>query len=353
MVRHGAIRKASAASAHSNEISSATCATMCMVTNASMIRPLPSRSLARTVCMSQLVISPPVNRLMIATPATPVRPRGHSRLTACHIRAMLALRPMCFWGMLYAPARIRRVARWRGDGRAGRHWAQPGKLPRIGILVLGNPDPASFLKEFREGLRELGYVEGQTIVFEFRSAAGDAQSSLSSPQNWSRSRSTSSSPFRPRPRRRRSRRPLKSRSSWRESAIRSAPASSPVWRGRAATSPACRAQRRNSEERTLNSSRGAAVGAPRRGAGQRAGSVSQALPRKHAGVRPALGLEIKPILLRGAEEIDAALRRDGAMAGRGRHRPAQLFRTSVSPIRRSSIACPLSRRTRIFPWPEA
>ena len=52
--------------------------------------------------------------------------------------------------------------------------AQPGKMPRIGILVLGNPDPAPFLKEFREGLRQLGYVEGQNIVFEFRSAKGSA-----------------------------------------------------------------------------------------------------------------------------------------------------------------------------------
>ena len=52
--------------------------------------------------------------------------------------------------------------------------AQQGKMPRIGILVLGNPDPAPFLKEFREGLRELGYVEGQNIVFEFRSAKGSA-----------------------------------------------------------------------------------------------------------------------------------------------------------------------------------
>ncbi len=43
---------------------------------------------------------------------------------------------------------------------------------RVGILVLGDPDPAQFLKEFREGLRELGYVEGQNIVLEFRSANG-------------------------------------------------------------------------------------------------------------------------------------------------------------------------------------
>lgn len=50
--------------------------------------------------------------------------------------------------------------------------AQSSKVPRIGILVLGNPDPAQFLKEFREGMRELGYIEGQNVVFEFRSAKG-------------------------------------------------------------------------------------------------------------------------------------------------------------------------------------
>ena len=52
--------------------------------------------------------------------------------------------------------------------------AQGTRLPRIGILVLGNPDPAPFLREFREGLRQLGYVEGQNLVFEFRSARGNA-----------------------------------------------------------------------------------------------------------------------------------------------------------------------------------
>lgn len=50
--------------------------------------------------------------------------------------------------------------------------AQSGKVPRIGILVLGNPNPAPFLTAFREGLRELGYIEGQNISFEFRSAKG-------------------------------------------------------------------------------------------------------------------------------------------------------------------------------------
>lgn len=53
--------------------------------------------------------------------------------------------------------------------------AQPGKLPRIGVLMLGNPDPAFFLSTFREELRKLGYIEGQSIAFELRSADGSSK----------------------------------------------------------------------------------------------------------------------------------------------------------------------------------
>jgi putative ABC transport system substrate-binding protein len=48
--------------------------------------------------------------------------------------------------------------------------AQPTGRPTIGILVAGVPDPALFLREFRQGLRTLGYVEGENIVLEIRSA---------------------------------------------------------------------------------------------------------------------------------------------------------------------------------------
>jgi len=48
------------------------------------------------------------------------------------------------------------------------------KMPRIGILALGNPDPQIFMKPFREALRELGYIEGQNIQLDLRSAGGDA-----------------------------------------------------------------------------------------------------------------------------------------------------------------------------------
>jgi putative ABC transport system substrate-binding protein len=45
-------------------------------------------------------------------------------------------------------------------------------VARIGALYIGLADAESFKKELRDGLRELGYVEGQNIAFEFRSAEG-------------------------------------------------------------------------------------------------------------------------------------------------------------------------------------
>jgi putative ABC transport system substrate-binding protein len=51
---------------------------------------------------------------------------------------------------------------------------QAVKLHRIGILSPDLPPPG-FLEAFRQGLRELGYVEGQNIAFEVRSAEGYGQ----------------------------------------------------------------------------------------------------------------------------------------------------------------------------------
>ena len=51
---------------------------------------------------------------------------------------------------------------------------QTVRLYRIGILSPDLPPPG-FLEAFRQGLRELGYVEGQNIAFEIRSAEGYSQ----------------------------------------------------------------------------------------------------------------------------------------------------------------------------------
>src|SRR5947209_8219482 len=51
--------------------------------------------------------------------------------------------------------------------------AQQGKVPRIGVLALTNIDAQVFGKELRDGLRELGYLEGQNYLVELRSAEGN------------------------------------------------------------------------------------------------------------------------------------------------------------------------------------
>src|SRR5262245_57359131 len=53
------------------------------------------------------------------------------------------------------------------------HAQQPAKIPRIGWLtgapLSGNPERR---EAFRQGLRELGYIEGKNIIIEWRTADG-------------------------------------------------------------------------------------------------------------------------------------------------------------------------------------
>ena len=49
---------------------------------------------------------------------------------------------------------------------------QPAKFPRIGLLTFTVPPPPSSPTPFEEGLRQLGYVEGQNIAIERRYASG-------------------------------------------------------------------------------------------------------------------------------------------------------------------------------------
>src|SRR5512143_2498307 len=49
----------------------------------------------------------------------------------------------------------------------------PPKIPRVGYIAALGPDAArNTVGAFRQGLRELGYVEGQTILLEVRYAEG-------------------------------------------------------------------------------------------------------------------------------------------------------------------------------------
>ena len=50
---------------------------------------------------------------------------------------------------------------------------QAGKVHRIGILTTAYSPWHSNTEGFRDGLRELGYIEGRTVTFEVRAAQGD------------------------------------------------------------------------------------------------------------------------------------------------------------------------------------
>jgi putative ABC transport system substrate-binding protein len=49
---------------------------------------------------------------------------------------------------------------------------QAGKVYRIGYLSTGPSTSNPFVEEFREGLRELGWIEGQNIIIDYRFAEG-------------------------------------------------------------------------------------------------------------------------------------------------------------------------------------
>ena len=75
---------------------------------------------------------------------------------------------------------------------------QPARIHRIGILI---PSSASFLsarvEALRQGLRELGYVEGKNIVIEYRYAEGKGERLPDLAAELVRSKLTSSSPAAP------------------------------------------------------------------------------------------------------------------------------------------------------------
>ena len=60
------------------------------------------------------------------------------------------------------------AAAWPFAARA----QQPAKVPRVGILSPAASETAGTLSAFREGIRDLGYIEEQTIALDFRLSNG-------------------------------------------------------------------------------------------------------------------------------------------------------------------------------------
>src|SRR5262249_18389465 len=53
---------------------------------------------------------------------------------------------------------------------------QPGKMPRVGYIRARTPRNDPFREDFVRGIRDLGYVEGRNIAYEFRHFGDDVES---------------------------------------------------------------------------------------------------------------------------------------------------------------------------------
>src|SRR5260370_7208387 len=54
----------------------------------------------------------------------------------------------------------------------GARGQKPAKVPRVGILSPAASETAATLTAFREGIRDLGYIERETIALDFRLSNG-------------------------------------------------------------------------------------------------------------------------------------------------------------------------------------
>jgi hypothetical protein len=87
---------------------------------------------------------------------------AHSRCTASGTREM---NRRAFISLLGAGA----AAAWPRAARAQR----AGTIARLGYLSTANPRSAPFFRAFEQRLRDLGYIEGENIIIEYRNVEGD------------------------------------------------------------------------------------------------------------------------------------------------------------------------------------
>jgi putative tryptophan/tyrosine transport system substrate-binding protein len=64
------------------------------------------------------------------------------------------------------------VAAWPLTARA----QQPGKPPHVGYIRAGTPNNDPYREEFVRGMRDLGYIEGRNVTYEFRHYGNDIES---------------------------------------------------------------------------------------------------------------------------------------------------------------------------------
>jgi putative ABC transport system substrate-binding protein len=118
---------------------------------------------------------------------------------------------------------------------------QPAKLPRIGVLLaLSHSAIADRIEAFRQGLRDLGYMEGKNIALDYQHADGKFDRLPDLAAELVRLKVdviVTGGPTATRPAKAATSSIL---SSWLRIPIRWATGSSPLWPGPAETLPACR-----------------------------------------------------------------------------------------------------------------
>ena len=117
---------------------------------------------------------------------------------------------------------------------------QDGRVRRVGVLMTtatDDPEGQARLAAFLQGLQQLGWIDGRNARIDARWAAGNSDYTRKYAAELPRSHRTSSWPLAASRWGRCCRRPAPCRLCSCMSPIRSGPASSPAWRGRAAMPP--------------------------------------------------------------------------------------------------------------------
>ena len=191
--------------------------------------------------------------------------------------------------------------------------AQQGeRMRRIGVLMTAaadDPEAQARIAAFLQGLQQLGWTDGRNVRIDYRWAAGDADRHSQIRGGIGRARAgRHPGHWQPRPWGRCCRRPAPCRSCSRTSPIRSAPASSIAWRGRAATPPALLQFEYGMSGKWLELLKQIAPGVTR-AAVLRDPAIPAGIGQFGAiqAVAPSFGVEVSPVNVRDAGEIERAV----------------------------------------------
>ena len=120
-----------------------------------------------TIELKRRSIQSQANNLVFSTRRIPAafRPKFHCLSTTAHVihrRMMCAMRKAGVFSILFVVVLLAVAIVAEAQ--------QPAKIPRIGYVSgSGNPKiPGPLVEGFRQGLRDLGYIEGKNILVEYR-----------------------------------------------------------------------------------------------------------------------------------------------------------------------------------------